>query len=268
MKQSVLIVILSVITLIVVKTNVDAQRISDLKINNAQTLSGFVHSNPTIRGEEKINGKIEMVFLPSVDISKLDITPIFYRNTKLTNGTKFPSDFTQPCQVELEMNSGGETLTSAYTITMRTIKPASLPFVLNFGKNFQAKSWQESGDAYIGWAGVCLEQNSSGIPKLTNLKHQLILSFSGEAKELSYAISFGAELWPDENNFNVESSVDGIKWDVLYQYNSSNPMAGSKASKEDKMKTLALKSNVRFIRFIFSQRLGGGFVSVNNITIK
>ncbi|MPM79821.1 hypothetical protein SDC9_126863 [bioreactor metagenome] len=166
------------------------------------------------------------------------------------------------------MNSGGETLTSAYTITMRKIKPATLPLELNFGKNFQAKSWQDTGDAYIGWAGVCLEQNSSGIPKITNLKHQLILSFSGEAKELSYAISFGAEKWPGENNFNVESSVDGLKWDILFQYNSSNPMAGSKASKEDKLKTLALKSNVRFVRFVFSQRLGGGFESLNNIIVK
>lgn len=268
MKQYPFFTLISFTLLFAVATNAYAQRISDLNISNAQALSGFVHSNPTIKGEEKISGKIEMVFLPSVDLSKLEITPVFFRNTKLPKGGKFPSDFTQPRQVELEMSSGGETLSSTYTIIMRKIKPASLPFELNFGKNFQAKSWQDNGDAYNGWAGACLEQNNYGIPKLTNLKHQLILSFSGEAKELGYSISFGTEVWPSENNFNVESSVDGMKWDLLYQYNSSNPMAGNKALKEDKIKTLALKSNVRFIRFIFSQRLGGGFVSLNNITIK
>jgi hypothetical protein len=140
-----------------------------------------------------------------------------------------------------------------FTVTVNPQNIAVLPFEYNSGKaaiEITAGMTQE---------GLGSDYSSSPKIKFDDKDDYLIVHFDSEPGALSYTIKANVQSGNFTGGFDVQVSENGDDYDVLVSYTELEKTAAQKTHKLDK--------NVRYVKFVYTDKVSGQNVALGNILI-
>ncbi len=178
-------------------------------------------------------------------------------NYKLPAGTTFdgvmPTNFSTVSKQSVVLKSSWGT--RKVYITVKKIKSAPTDVNIKFDAVNNTGTWTEATE---GWIASGISGTVTSKAQFATENSALIASSANALKQLSYDIS--TETSGFTGMFSVETSADGIFWDILQQYNACNTIAAT-------LSTIVtnLPENTKYIRFVYDCKNGSQIVNVNNI---
>ena len=140
-----------------------------------------------------------------------------------------------------------------FTVTVNPQNIAILPFIFDGGVNDIKNT--------LGMSQKNLGTDYSSSPKLKfdNKDDCLIVHFDSEPGALSYTIKANVQSGDFTGRFDVQVSENGDDYDVLVSYMELEKTAAQKTHKLDK--------NVRYVKFVYTDKVSGQNVALGNILI-
>ena len=235
-----------------------AQRISALTAEGVPSSVPFAAFNPTNNSETTL-GDGQMVFPAGTDLSNLNVTLNVGTDSQVEAPVPLPTDWSSTVTgikvTKIDLSSWAK-----YNITLKTIKPASLPLEIKTGAgNFDSNSWTKET---VGWAAACIDKSQTLI-RFGSANRSFMLAFTDAPDSLIYTIKFLAATWDVNNIFDVDGSADGITWTSIKQYNATVAMPISSPAVITRLK---IAPEYRYIRWIYTKRASTN-VSLENIMV-
>ena len=246
------------LSFLLITASISAQRISSLTIDGKPSCVPFAAFNPTNKSETVI-GDGQIIYPDGTDLSNVNVILNVGTTATVVEPNPLPTDWNSPVTgVKVEMNDLSSW--AKYNITLKKIKPASLPLEIKTGEgNFDSNSWTT---ATTGWAGAAIDKDQSVI-RFGSAKRSFMVAFNSAPDSLIYTIKFLTTAWNTSNVFDVDGSADGVIWTSIMQYNATNPMPLSSPTVITKLK---ISSDYRFVRWLYTTR-AATTVSLENIRV-
>ncbi len=235
-----------------------AQRISALTVEGIPYSVPFAAFNPTNNSETTL-GDGQMVFPAGTDLSNVTVSLNVGTDSQVEAPVPLPTNWSSTVTgikvTKIDLSSWAK-----YNITLKTIKPASLPLEIKTGAgNFDSNSWTKET---VGWAAACIDKSQTLI-RFGSANRSFMLAFTDAPDSLIYTIKFLAATWDVNNIFDVDGSADGITWTSIKQYNATVAMPISSPAVITRLK---IAPEYRYIRWIYTKRASTN-VSLENIMV-
>ncbi|NDV79502.1 hypothetical protein D0T57_11020 [Dysgonomonas sp. 511] len=223
-------------------------------LGKAQGFAQFNAQGAITEARIKDNGKnktsvVEQIVGTGVDLKKIDFKYKLYSACTLEQPIE--ADFTQAQNVKISKQDESKN----WTISVKQLKPASLPFVLSFSDS--------NGSVYnsdvVGWATYGTDETKPTVARFGDKNVSFYVAFDGVAKEVSYKLTAVGTVF--DGKFLVEESADGKKWTVIAEYNDKNTF------EKDSEFTNQLSEDSRFVRWTYADRKKVN-VNLNDISIR
>ena len=140
-----------------------------------------------------------------------------------------------------------------FTVTVNPQNIAVLPFEFDKGKTDIASTLGMSQE------GLGSDYSSSPKIKFDDKDDYVIVHFDSEPGALSYTIKANVNSGDFTGGFDVQVSENGDDYDVLVSYTELEKTAAQKTHKLDK--------NVRYVKFVYTNKVSGQNVALGNILI-
>lgn len=249
----------SFLMLMVVTITMSAQRISSLTIDGIPSCVPFAAFNPT-NNSETVPGDGQIIYPDGTNLSNVNVTLNVGTDAFVESPNPLPADWSSPV-TGIKVTKNDLSAWAKYNITLKKIKPASLPLEIKTGTgNFSSDSWTTST---LGWAGACIDKSQTLI-RLGSAKRSFMVAFNSAPDSLIYTIKYLSSPWSTSNVFDVDGSADGVNWTSIVQYNATNAMPLSSPAVITKVK---ISSQYRYIRWIYTTRVATANVSLENIMV-
>ncbi|MEG1586614.1 MAG: hypothetical protein RR346_07050 [Bacteroidales bacterium] len=174
--------------------------------------------------------------------------------------TTIPTDFTTPQTVTITKESALQPKT--WTITFKKIKPATLPFTLNFNEGFTTDQW--NAETSVGWGGAEIDDSAVNAKQIRfgTAPTAFAIAFNETPHELIYDLNVVGQN-PFNGVLRVSAKSATGEWGILTEYTSANPMASSVAESY----AHPLASDIRFVKWEYITRDASQNVHLNNIEV-
>lgn len=232
-----------------------AQRISDLTVEGETALTPFGAFNPKNNG--KRTGTGEIIYKHTTDLSNVNVTLNVGSAAKVTEPSPWPTNWSSTVS-GIKVSSTENANWADYNITIKKIKPAPLPLIINTGSDgdFNSDSWTPET---LGWAGAAIDKGKNVI-RFGSANRSFVVAFNESPDKIKFVMkSLGDWNAEVENIFDVEASPDGKNWTTVIKYSKTELMPPASPPTE---REFQLAPEDRFVRWIYSVRdkaSGGGF---------
>lgn len=125
-------------------------------------------------------------------------------------------------------------------------------------------SWGTTGNQFYTSSQQVCEGTSSA--RLDATGEYIMVNTATQPGRVVYSILGTGTSSPWQGTFKVQESVDGSTWNDLKTYNNSNPLPQSGPCNYDSV--LVTNTNVRYVRFHFTNKTSGYNVAVDDITVR
>lgn len=235
-----------------------AQRISALTVDGIPSSVPFAAFNPT-NNSETVLGDGQMVFPAGTDLSNVNVSLNVGTDSQVEAPVPLPTNWSSTVTgikvTRIDLSSWAK-----YNVTLKTIKPASLPLEIKTGTgNFDSNSWTKET---VGWAAACIDKGQT-IVRFGSANRSFMLAFTDAPDSLIYTIKFLATTWDVNNIFDVDGSSDGVNWTSIKQYNATEAMPISSPAVITRLK---IAPEYRYIRWIYTKRASTN-VGLENIMV-
>lgn len=243
--------------------NMQAQRIGAITIDGVQACTPVGAFNPTNNDATK-PGDAQVVFPVGTDLSNVNVSINVGKDASIVEPITLPTDWTSTVE-DIKVEKTDQTAWALYSITLKAIKPASLPLEIKTGAgNFNSSSWTTET---VGWAGAAIDKDQNLI-RFGSPNRSFVVAFEPEASYAPDSVYFtmnylaSGDPFPTDGSvtFDVDGSADGVNWTLVHQFNASNPMVtGERLS-------LGLSQSYRYLRWMFTKRAKSN-ISLENIIV-
>ncbi len=183
----------------------------------------------------------------------------------LTSPASIPTNFSTP--QEIILNGGSPATDNTWTVYVRNIKPAGLPIDLVFD-NTNPAEWNNTT---VGWAPCGINSARPATMAFDGNKTSVIFGFTDIPEKITYDLCINAKApvaIPDDAVFEIQTADENANsWTTIHTYSKDNQIPASDAASITN--ELNLNSNVRYVKFLYTNRgsSGGKNLNLNNIKI-
>lgn len=171
------------------------------------------------------------------------------------DGTTITANAVGTATITATIAKGADYLANSvdFTVTVNPQNIAVLPFEFDKGKTDIASTLGMSQE------GLGSDYSSSPKIKFDDKDDYVIVHFDSEPGALSYTIKANVNSGDFTGGFDVQVSENGDDYDVLVSYTELEKTAAQKTHKLDK--------NVRYVKFVYTNKVSGQNVALGNILI-
>lgn len=222
---------------------------------SSQVFTSFTVKGSTIEPRQKNTiGKIETIVDETVDIKNVDFKYKLNSGTSVSDSTPIVKDFTKPQYIHLSNPGEGFKI---WEVAVNQLKCSTLPFDLSFSSDSPIDIKTPNPKP---WAGYGIDYKRADAVYFCDEGAAFYVAFNTGAKELTFNMGLlGKDLYQGE--VGIETSNNFKSWSTIATLNTSKPILKNSTF------TLALKSDVKYVRWVYYTRVKQN-VTLNKISAK